>query len=295
MTASFTLPPPVPRRGRIRVIAPSGPFDRALALRGLAWLKSLYTVEYDRGLFDREGFLAGSDARRVKELDAALGSDADAVVAVRGGYGIGRIAHLADWRALAARPKWLVGFSDVTALHVEVARLRLASVHGAMVASLGRGDARAREAFAGCLAAPGARRVFDHLEVVRPGAAEGPLVGGNLTVLVACHAAGRLRLPEGAIVLLEDVGEAPYRIDRMLTALTVSGALDRVSGFVLGDFTDADPGRHGVAAGDVLAERLGALRVPVLAGLPVGHAARNEPVVLGAPARIGGGALVLFP
>lgn len=293
VVARVVLPPPVPPRGRIRVVAPSGPFDRTLALKGLAWLSSRYRVEYDRGIFRREGFLAGTDHRRLDELDAALRSDVHAVVAVRGGYGLGRIAHHASWRLLAERPKWLVGFSDATVLHVEAARVGVASMHGPMVASLGRGDARGREAFAGCLEGPTAPRVFDGLRVLHPGAVAGPLFGGNLTVLAACHAAGRLRVPEGAVLLLEDVSEAPYRIDRTLTSLLIAGALDRVAGVVLGDFTDCDAGRHGVPVEDVLAERLAALRVPVSAGLPVGHGPRNEPVVLGARARLEGAKLVL--
>lgn len=274
----------------IRIVAPSGPFDRTLVLRGLGWLSERYEVRFGAGVFARQGYLAGSDERRLAELDAALRDpDARAVVAARGGYGLTRIAHAADTRALRDDPKWLVGFSDVTALHVEAQRAGVASLHAHNVAGLGRGDAHARAAWSEALENPRAPRRFDGLTVVRSGAAEGPIFGGNLTVLFACAAAGRLAIPTGAVLLLEDVGEAPYRVDRMLSGLLVGGALDRIAAILVGDFVDAAPGRYGVPIMTVLAERLGQLGVPVLAGLPVGHAPRNEPIHLGLRARVDGG------
>jgi muramoyltetrapeptide carboxypeptidase len=113
-----------------------------------------------------------------------------------------------------------------------------------------------------------------------------------LTVLFTCLAAGRLRFPAGALLLLEDVTEQAYRVDRMLTALQVSGALDRIAGIVVGDFSDCPPS-HGVTVRDVLEERLGSLGIPVAAGLPVGHALENQPFVLGMPARLDANAGVL--
>ena len=159
------------------------------------------------------------------------------------------------------------------------------TLHAHNVAGLGRGDAVARDAWVSALERPAAVR-FDGLRVLHGGEAEGPLLGGNLTVLFAAHAAGRLRLPARAILLLEDVDEPSYRIDRMLSALVQAGALEHVSGIVLGEFTDCSPGRYGVPTEHVLAERLGLLGVPVLAGLPVGHGRHNAPLVLGAPARL---------
>jgi muramoyltetrapeptide carboxypeptidase len=105
-------------------------------------------------------------------------------------------------------------------------------------------------------------------------------------VLFSAHAAGRLRLPDGCLLFLEDVTEASYRIDRMLTALLLSGALERVSGVVLGDFTDCSPAPHGVPVDAVLLERLATLGVPVAAGLPVGHGVVNEPLALGLRAEL---------
>lgn len=277
------IEPPLVKQGdRIRVVAPSGPFDRTLVLRGLAWLGQRYQVDFGQGLFAREGFLAGSDERRLEELNAALRDpEARAVVAARGGYGLTRIAHAADVPALRDRPKWLVGFSDVTALHVEACRAGVASIHGDNVAGLGRGDEHGRARFIDALEAPSRPRSFEGLSAWYPGIATGPVTGGNLTVMFSCAAAGRLVLPAGCVLVLEDVSEAPYRVDRMLSALLAGGFLDRVGAVVLGDFTDCPPGRHGVPMEAVLRERLLTLRVPIVHGLPFGHGRENHPVHFG--------------
>lgn len=293
MTASqaphrgLAAPPAVRPGDTIAVVAPSSSFEHVLAWVGLGWLAQRYRVRFTRGLFARAGYLAGADERRRDELAEALAApDVRAVVAARGGYGASRFVHALDWAAFARNPRWIVGFSDVTALHAEAARAGVASLHAPHVTSLGRGDAHAREAFVRALERPLAERAYRGLRALHPGAAEGPLAGGNLTMLHACAAAGRLALPAGCVLLLEDVTERPYRIDRSLSTLEVGGHLARASAVVLGDFTQCDPGPDGVTVAEVLRERLGRLGVPVVAGLPVGHGRRNDPVVLGGWARV---------
>jgi muramoyltetrapeptide carboxypeptidase len=269
------------------VIAPSGPFDRTLCLRGIGWLGERYRVKFDWSIFSRSGYLAGPDTRRSAELDRALvDPSVRAVVAARGGYGLTRIVDRCAFRALVDTPKWIVGFSDVTTLHVECAKIGLGSIHAHNCAGLGRGDARARAAFLDVLEHPLAERRYAPLTVWRAGRASGPLFGGNLTVLFTCAAAGRLRVPDGAVLVIEDVTESAYRLDRMLSALMISGALDRVSAVVVGDLTDCPSAPHGVPAEEAVRSRLLELGVPVLAGLHVGHGRLNHPLVLGAPARI---------
>ena len=249
-------------------------------------------MKFGRSLFERDGYLAGPDTRRLSELNEALRDpDARAVVATRGGYGLTRIAHAVDIGALRENPKWVVGFSDVTALHAEAHRAGVASLHAHNVAGLGRGDAHGRTRWLVALEHPDAFRRFtraDGLTPIRGGKAEGTAFGGNLTVLFSCAAAGRLVIPPGSVLLLEDVGEAPYRVDRMITALLVSGALDGIAAVVVGSFTDAPLGRYGVSVERVLRERLETLSVPVVAGFPAGHGAVNEPVHLGLAARVDG-------
>jgi muramoyltetrapeptide carboxypeptidase len=275
------VPPPLREGSRVLVVAPSGPFDQALVLAGIAELQGRYRVSFDSGIFDRLGFLAGSDERRLGELEVALRDPTlDAVVMARGGYGLLRIAHRIEWGALRRAPKWLVGFSDTTTLHLEALRVGVATLHADNAGGLGRGGARAFGALSAALESDVKGRVHSGLVTVAPGIARGPLVGGNLTLIAFAAAAGRLSLPDGAVLLLEDVTEAAYRIDRMLTALAVGGHLDRLGGVVLGDFTDC-PASSGVETSAVLAERLLTLRIPVASGLRAGHGAVNEPIVLG--------------
>lgn len=278
------VPPPLRPGDLVAAFAGSSPFDATLAYRGLAFLRGRYRVRFDRSLFARKGYLAGDDARRLGELAGALADpDVRAVVAVRGGYGLSRIMPALDLGALARHPRWIVGFSDVTALHVELARLGVASLHGPMIASLGRGDAWTRERWIAALESPLAPVSFEGLRAWAPGRAEGPLVGGNLSLLHACAAAGRLALPPSAVVLIEDVGERPYRLDRMLTTLMQGGFFRDAAGVLVGDFTDCHAGADGVRAEDVLRDRLCGLGIPVLAGVPVGHDRYNHPLVLGRP------------
>ena len=290
----WVLPPPLEPGAPIRVIAPSGPFEARLVWRAMGWLSERYEVRYDRSLFAAKGYLAGEDLRRAHELELALSEpDVQAVLCARGGYGASRFAHRLDWSRLRRAPRWIVGFSDITALHVEAARVRVASIHGPNVAGLGRGDADAREALVDMLEAPRRERRFDGLDVLVEGKAEGPLHGGNLTLLHACAAAGRLFVPDGAVLFLEDVTERPYRIDRMLTTLIAGGHFDRVAGFALGEFTDCAAAKDGVAVPDVIRELLGPLGRPIVTGLPCGHGVVNRPLVLGGTAVVEGASLTV--
>jgi muramoyltetrapeptide carboxypeptidase len=211
---------------------------------------------------------------------------ASAIVAARGGYGATRICHQADFASLARYPKWCVGFSDFTAIHLEASRIGVSSLHAANLGSLGRSDALAREGWIRSIEQPLAERCFEGLEVLVPGKCNGVLMGGNLSLLYAYAASGRLRLPRGCLLFIEEVNEAAYRIDRMLTSLLVGGHLQHVAGICLGDLTDAQSTRTNAQALGVFRERLGELGIPVLAGLPVGHGLSNHTLPLGVPAEL---------
>jgi len=284
--APLVIPPPLRPGSTVRVIAPASPFDRTLALCGIAFLGERYHVEFDWRMFERDGFLAGSDQRRLDELSRALEAPhVSAIVAARGGYGSTRVAGDVDFGALHRSPKWLIGFSDVTALHIEAQRVGVASLHAHHVAGLGRGDAHARQRWIAALESPLSPRTLRGRALL-PGHVRGPLVGGNLTVLFTCAVTGRLHLPAGAILALEDVTEASYRVDRMLSALRLGGHLRAVAGVAVGGFTDCPPGPHGVPVERVLSRELAALGVPVVSGLPFGHDLPNEPLLLGVEAEL---------
>jgi muramoyltetrapeptide carboxypeptidase len=310
--SALTSPPAVRPGDTIAVVAPAGPFPQDELFRGLAWLGQRYRLKASPRILERSGYLAGDDDARAAELSRAMRDPAvRAICVARGGYGISRIAPALPWDELARAPKWIVGFSDATVLHVHAWRCGIASVHGPNVTGLGRSptplvryawmraieriDGVAGDAVEALGGAEGAAR-WTGLRCLHAGPrpdvpVEGPLVGGNLTLLFTMAAAGALTVPDGAILALEDVTERPYRVDRMLTALRASGHLARVGAVVLGGFTQCDPGPDGVTVDAVLAERTRGLGVPVLAGAPFGHIDDNRAFVQGARVRVTRGAL----
>lgn len=281
--ASFTRPAPLSAGAQVRVVAPSSSFNWARYDVGLALLRQRYQVSEGTALFKRNGFLSGDDRDREADLLAALRDPSvRAIVPPRGGYGATRVLPAIPVEEVRAAGKWLVGFSDVTALHALWARAGLYSLHAPMVCSLPEAPATVQERWFALLEG-GAPEPLRGLTTVATGRAEGRLFGGNLTVLAAL--VGTPYFPDltGTIVALEDVAERPYRLDRMLTTMLQAGVLAGVRGFVLGQFSECEPGPDGVTANDVLFERLGALRVPIAGAAPFGHVRDNTPLLLGAP------------
>ncbi|GAA4601446.1 LD-carboxypeptidase [Actinoallomurus liliacearum] len=281
---------------RVAVIAPSGPVDPDRLERGATVLRSLgLEVTFGRHALDIAAtlpHLAGTDADRAADLQAAwCDPEIAAVLCARGGYGAARVLDHLDWTALGrAKPKPLHGSSDITALHVAFGRrLGVTTSFGPMIASLiADGEPEAVDHLRAALFDRGGPVTGTH--ALRPGRATGSLTGGNLALLTSLL--GTPYAPEpaaGRIAFLEDVGEAPYRVDRMLTQLRQAGWFDGVAGIVLGTWT---------GCGDldaVFADRLGPLGVPILAGVPVGHGPRQLTIRLGAPVLLDADALVLHP
>jgi muramoyltetrapeptide carboxypeptidase len=264
----------------VRVVAPAGPVPREGFAAGAEILGRRYQLRYDEALFSREGFLAGSDERRLGELRAALADpEARAVVLARGGYGLLRILPFLDPAALRARPLPIVGFSDGTALLAHAARAGVAAIHGPVVTQLANLPAPDHEALFRLLEEPAPGGLLSGLEGIVPGRARGPLLGGNLEVF--SRLLGTPFLPDlaGAILFIEDLGERPYRVDRLVTHLDLAGAFSAVAGVVVGDFSscvEPEPTRaHSPTAAQVLAERLGRLTIPVAVGGLFGHGTRN--------------------
>lgn len=290
----FTRPRGLRVSDRVAVVAPAGPFERESLEAGLRVLAERYRPVFDEGLLARTRYLAGDDARRLDEICAALADDSvKAVFAARGGYGSMRLlAKL--WPKLpglaAERPKPVIGFSDITALHLALQAAGWVSVHGPVVTQLAT---QPREAV---------DRLFDLLESTAApaaplegaplvgGVAEGPLMGGNLSLLT--HLLGTPYLPDldGAILLLEDVGERPYRLDRMWTHLALAGVLDRVGGIAFGEFTDCEEAEADYGCADVLRSLAAETGLPCVSGLPIGHGALNLTVPLGSRVRLDGSA-----
>ena len=270
------------------MVAPAGPVPRDAFAAGAAILAGRYTLVHDERIFTRDGYLAGDDDARAAELGRALADPAvEAVFCARGGYGLMRILDRLDAAAFARAPKLIVGFSDVTALHAWAACAGVASLHGPVVTQLGRVPADDVAALFAFCESPAPPPPLAGLRALHGGRGEGPLVGGNLEMITRLVGTPFALPLDGAVLFLEDVGERPYRIDRQLTQLRLAGALDRLAGVVLGDFVGCvEKDGSGPDAEAVLAERLGARGIPVLAGAPIGHGERNRALPHGARARV---------
>jgi muramoyltetrapeptide carboxypeptidase len=280
-------PPRLQPGARVQIVAPSGPVPRAGFHTGLAVLGARYDVRYDEGIFARAGYLAGPDERRLAELARGLADpEVAAIVMARGGYGLLRLLPFLDPEALARRPRALVGFSDGTALLAAAARAGLVSVHGPVVTQLGNLSAEDQRALFERLETPGPATLLSDLEEIIPGRVEGPLLGGNLEVF--SRLLGTPYLPDigGAILFFEDLGERPYRLDRLVTHLDLAGVFSAAAAVVLGDFSgcrEPEPTRaESPTADEVLIERLGRLPIPVVRGGSFGHGTRNRALPYGA-------------
>jgi muramoyltetrapeptide carboxypeptidase len=253
---------------------------------GAAVLGARYQLRYGDELFARTGYLAGSDERRLAELRQALEDpEARAIVMARGGYGLLRLLPFIELEALTRRPRPIVGFSDGTALLAAAARAGLASIHGPVVTQLANLGSADQQALTVLLETPGARVVLDGLEELVPGRARGPLLGGNLEVFSRLVGTPYLPDLDGAILFFEDLGERPYRLDRLVTALDLAGVFSAASAVVVGDFSgcrEPDATRaDSPTADEVLAERFGRLSIPVVAGGAFGHQTRNRALPYG--------------
>lgn len=294
--AAFAKPPRLAPGDRVTVVAPAGPVERESLEAGLRVLAGRYEATWDQGLLSRTRYLAGDDGRRAGELRAALGdSGAKAVIAARGGYGSLRLlprlwpAPLHDGGP-PGRGKLLVGFSDITALHCALQAMGQVSVHGPSVNQLGTQPRAVAERLFALLedgAAPAPSVAGTPLV---GGVAEGPLLGGNLSLLTRLLGTPWLPALDGAVLLLEDVTEAPYRLDRMWTHLRLAGVLDRVRGLALGEFIECEEPGATFSSQDVVWSLAAETGLPCVAGLPIGHGAVNVPVALGTRVRLDGGA-----
>ncbi|MDH5829187.1 LD-carboxypeptidase [Luteimonas sp. M1R5S18] len=282
------LPRPLAPGDTVALVSPSSAVSDPLDLQLAREVMEALGLRVVTGAHyaERRGHLAGSDAERAGDLNAAFADpDVAAIVCTRGGSGAARLLPLLDYEAIRGNPKALLGYSDVTALHCAIqARTGLVTFHGPIgTGSWNRFNA---DQF---------RRVFFERELMHyenrieagdelvprrnrtrtlvPGQARGRLLGGNLTVLTAL--AGSPYLPDfdGAILFLEDVSEAPYRVDRMLTTLKLMGVLDRIAGFVFGECTDCDPGDGygSLTLAQILDDFIVPLGIPAYTGAMIGH------------------------
>ena len=307
-------PPRLARGSRVALVAPAGPLlERDDLARAEALCRALgYEPVLGRNTAQHHGYFAGTDEQRLADFNAALGDpEVAAVWCIRGGYGTTRILDRLDFEALARRPKPVMGYSDITAvLNAVTRRTGLVTFHAPMArVSMPPFSRWHFERVLGS-AEPAGRlgRLPDPPEVLLPrdnriatlhgGVAEGPLAGGNLTLLQCLIGTPHFPDLDGAILFLEDVGEDLYRVDRMLAHLRMAGALERLAGIAVGRFTELKRAMNDGALGfdEVLANYFLPLGIPVAYGFPIGHIDDQWTLPLGVRARLdaGGGELELL-
>ncbi|MCL2259612.1 MAG: LD-carboxypeptidase [Proteobacteria bacterium] len=289
---SLLCPKPLCPGDAVAVVAPAGVVASTPYEEGMKFLQQHYSARWGRGLLSQAGYLAGSDERRLEELQMAIDDeDIKAIFAARGGYGTMRL--LPKLQLQGRSPKWLVGFSDITALHGLWQRTGWQSLHGPVVTQMGALGPEDLQSMLDTLerGSGNSRLLGTHCLV--PGTASGPLLGGNLSVL--CHLVGTPYMPDmrGAILLLEDIGEAPYRIDRMWTHLRLAGVFKHLSGIVLGSFLECEEKRGDNTCLKLLGSLASETGLPCVAGFPIGHGTRNVAVCLGSQVRLSAGSLRL--
>jgi muramoyltetrapeptide carboxypeptidase len=276
------LPLPLKPNDLLRVIAPSGGLRELDAFyNGVnLWRSRGYQVVLTPGFDQQWGYLAGNDDSRRQQLRTALTDpDCRGILCARGGYGGARL--LEDWSWQWSDPKWLIGFSDITALLMSLSQQGISGLHGPLLSTIA--------------AEPdwSLQRLFDWVEgrSIQPltgigwgqGTAKGVLLPVNLTV--ATHLLGTRFQPDlsNVILAIEDVSEAPYRIDRMLTQWRLRNAFKQVKGIAIGRFSQCDPPTHipSFTVAEVLRDRLGDLPLPIVSDLPFGHDGVNAALPVG--------------
>ncbi|MEM7726868.1 MAG: LD-carboxypeptidase, partial [Cyanobacteria bacterium P01_A01_bin.45] len=294
---SVIVPSPLKPGDLLRVIAPSGAlreyetFEAGVEI----WRSRGYKIEIVSLINDRWGYLAGKDeSRRSNLAEAWQDSECKGILCARGGFGATRLLEKWNWQSSqnsdlnVSIPKWLIGFSDITALLWSLYKEGISGVHAPVLTTLAKEPKWSVD------------RLFDWVEgrSLKPlegkawggGIVSGKLLPANLTV--ATHLLGTPMQPdlEGAILAIEDVSEAPYRIDRMLTQWRMSGYLSQIKGIAVGRFSQCEPPAKipSFSVNEVLEDRLSDLNIPVVSNLPFGHDGCNAALPVGIPVQLDG-------
>ncbi|MBK5508726.1 MULTISPECIES: S66 peptidase family protein [unclassified Pseudomonas] len=291
--------PALPSEGVIGVIAPAGPAPLDTE-RALQWMRARgYSLRVFPGVYEKDGYLAGSDDVRLNDLHGAFAdTEVDAIICLRGGYGTPRLLDRIDFDLLRANAKPFIGYSDITALHVAISRYAgFVTFHGPLLNAdlLGDKQQPTESSFFSMLRGQvKAGSVLSHpvaypLTTIEPGIAHGRLLGGNLSMIASIMGTPYEMDAEGVILFIEDVNEPLYRIDRLLTQLRLAGTLHKLRGVLVGDVAGVDA----AALALLLKQTFEPLRIPVLAGWRSGHCEPNLTLPMGALVRLDAGNKVL--
>ena len=282
-------PPPLKKGDTIGLVAPAGPLiNKDNFSAGLQILQNKgFKVKFNRKLLNAKGYLAGSDQERADEFNR-LWSDPEVkgLVAARGGYGCLRMIDLIDMKQIRKHPKILIGFSDLTVLLNSIhKKTGLVTFHGPVITTLASIDKKSHTNFFNVLTgkSPGVIKP-SRVKVINGSKANGILLGGNLTTLA--HMVGTpYEVPWTDIILfIEDIGESPYRLDRLLTHLSMAKRLQKIKGLILGTFTDEAKKESSILRKTVherITEIFKGIDIPIWANFPTGHGRRNLTLPIG--------------
>jgi muramoyltetrapeptide carboxypeptidase len=286
-------PAPLSRGGRIGVVAPAGCIDDEWLSTGVQALRTEgFEVELAPGIHNRKGYLAGDDEKRARDLEAFFcRSDLDAIFCARGGFGsVQLLPHLTS--RVQWQPKIFTGYSDITILlNWFLQKHGMVTFHAPMVGmEFARGlTQRSRDHLWGTLTGERWRWQIAVGEIIRSGKVEAEMLGGCLSVLVTTLGTPYEIDTRGKLLFLEDVGEKPYRVERMLTHLRMAGKLEGLAGLVFGDFTQCD-GEGSRDVRGVICELFGKAPYPVVMGIPAGHGEENLALPFGVKMALDGNA-----
>lgn len=271
-------PPYIQPGDRIRIVAPAGKIKKERILPAIEWLKNKgFELKVGKHVFSGHYQYAGTDAQRLQDVQEALDDNkCRAIICARGGYGTVRIIGSLDFSAFVKHPKWVVGYSDITALHLALNNLGFETIHGTMPPFFFNENGQANENLTSLLRVISGEDVsyqFKAKGAHRTGSASGELIGGNLTIITSLLATEYEIQTKGKILFIEDIDEYLYHIDRMMYQLKLSGKLEHLAGLVVGDFTDMkdndDP--FGQNVQEIIWEAVKEYRYPVAFGLKAGH------------------------
>ncbi|MBU0985704.1 MAG: LD-carboxypeptidase [Proteobacteria bacterium] len=275
-------PPRLKPGDTIGIVAPAGPFDSEKFMKGKTVLESMgFQTFFDEGIFQKHGFLAGTDIQRTDQLNRLFADPTvQAIACARGGYGSIRILSFLDFKTIKKHPKIFLGFSDISALlSVLYEQCGLVTFHGPVVTTLAKATKKTIMAMKTALTSDAPLELTpEDGKVIKPGVCSGLVAGGNLTTL--CHLVGTPYAPnfKGKILLLEDVGEMPYRIDRMLTQMKLAGCFNGIAGLILGVFEECGHLNEIVEIFNNIFENA---NIPILAGFGMGHGEHNLTIPMG--------------
>jgi muramoyltetrapeptide carboxypeptidase len=281
------LPPFLKKGDRVAIVSPAGAIDADLVDGAIEVLKTWgLRPEKREYTTAKVGRFAGYDKWRCDDLQKVLDDPTiAAVLCSRGGYGTMRIIDKIDFTLFRKNPKWLIGFSDITVLHADLNQKGYASIHGAMAKAIAHegNNRESVEALKETLFGNKLTYTLPSSGYNRRGKASGQLVGGNLSLLYALLGTSFNPIKQGAVLFIEDVSEALYHVDRMLQALRLAGVFERISGLIVGEFSDvaADPSMLNNLETAIL-EAVGSRNIPVIFDFPAGHGCQNMPLILGA-------------